>query len=369
MLRNTTCAVGVALLSATSLLADFQYQETTKITGGALAGLMKFAGAFSKTVNEPITSTVYVKGNRMAHIDARAGSIIDLDKETITHIDFEKKTYSVMTFAQMRQAFEQAMAKAKEQPRQNDGETVDLNVKASVKETGASKDINGYNTKQYIMTLVMEGKDQKSGQTGAMGVTSDMWLAPDIADYQEIREFQRRMAEKLGMMMGGGIMDRMQMMQPEVAQGLVQAAKEMSKMKGIPVMTVMRMGATQNGQPLPAASEAPEAAKAEGPSAGDIAGRAAGNAAGSAVESRMGRLGGLAGLGGGLGGFGRKKKQEEPPQQAQAPAAGQQGGGILVEATTESSGFSSASVDPSKFEVPAGFKEVQPEIERQGRKR
>jgi hypothetical protein len=356
------CAAGAALLSAASLLADFQYQQTTKITGGALAGFMKFAGAFSKKVNEPMTSTVYVKGNRMAHIDGRMGSIIDLDKETITSIDFEKKTYSVMTFAQMKQAFQDAMAKMKEQPQQKDGANVDLSVKASVKETGKTREISGYNTKGYIMTLMMEGTDQKSGQTGAMGVTSDMWLAPDISGYQEVRDFHRRMGEKLGMMMGGGIMDRMQLMQPQLGKGLLEAAKEMSKMKGIPVLTVMRMGGTQNGQPLPAASEAPDAAKSQGPSAGEVAGQTAGNAAGNSIESRLGRLGGL----GGLGGFGRKKKQEEPQQQQEQTQAqsGQPGSGILIESTTESSGFSASPVDASKFETPAGFKEVQAEIER-----
>jgi flagellar motor protein MotB len=34
-------------------------------------------------------------------------------------------------------------------------------------------------------------------------------------------------------------------------------AKEMSKLKGVPVMQVMRMGSTANGEPLSAASEAP----------------------------------------------------------------------------------------------------------------
>jgi hypothetical protein len=33
-----------------------------------------------------------------------------------------------------------------------------------------------------------------------------------------------------------------------------------------------------------------------------------------------------------------------------------------MEMTTELSGFSSAPVDPSKFEVPAGFKQVESEM-------
>ena len=42
--------------------------------------------------------------------------------------------------------------------------------------------------------------------------------------------------------------------------------------------------------------------------------------------------------------------------------------GALMEITTESSGFSSAPVDGAKLEVPAGFKEVEPEMGRRGRR-
>ena len=54
-------APGLCVLLTTSSFADFRYQETTKITGGAMVGMMKFAGAFSKDAKkamEPITSTV-----------------------------------------------------------------------------------------------------------------------------------------------------------------------------------------------------------------------------------------------------------------------------------------------------------------------
>jgi hypothetical protein len=87
-------------------------------------------------------------------------------------------------------------------------------------------------------------------------------------------------------------------------------------------------------------------------------------------------LGRLGGIGGGLGGLRRGKKQEsqpEPPPQPppqQAPPAQAQGGppaGILMESTTELSGFSSAPADPSKFETPTGFKQVENEMLKQTR--
>src|SRR5580693_7902260 len=90
----------VAVCLPAGLMADFSYDQTTKVTGGALAGMMKFAGAFSKTAREPLPSTVAVKGNRMVTGNKDRASVIDLDAETVTEINFQRKTYSVVTFAQ-----------------------------------------------------------------------------------------------------------------------------------------------------------------------------------------------------------------------------------------------------------------------------
>ena len=109
-------ALGLSLLLPTAALGDFQYQETTQITGGALMGMMKFASHFSqqaKDIGAPVVSTVYVQGNRMARIDPQTIQIVDLDEETITNVDLQKHTYTQMTFEQMRQQFELAVQSAK----------------------------------------------------------------------------------------------------------------------------------------------------------------------------------------------------------------------------------------------------------------
>ena len=51
---------------------------------------------------------MYLKGNRMATVNADSIEIIDLDKETITRVDIQKKSYTVMTFDQIRQQMEKA---------------------------------------------------------------------------------------------------------------------------------------------------------------------------------------------------------------------------------------------------------------------
>ena len=47
------------------------------------------------------------------------------------------------------------------------------------------------------------------------------------------------------------------MQQPGAGKGMADMVEEMSKLKGIPVLQIMRMGTTADGSPLPAASEAP----------------------------------------------------------------------------------------------------------------
>jgi hypothetical protein len=45
--------------------------------------------------------------------------------------------------------------------------------------------------------MSMDATDRQSGNQGGMQVVSDMWIAPNVTGYEEIREFQMRMAKKL----------------------------------------------------------------------------------------------------------------------------------------------------------------------------
>jgi hypothetical protein len=357
-------ALGLCTLLATPSFADFRYDETTQITGGTVVGMMKFAGAFSKDAKkamDPITSTVLVQGNRMARINPDRTEIVDLDKETITTIDHKKKQYTVMTFEQMKQQLKEAQEKAKQEqakakPSQTQGNEAPppkMDFKVNVRNTAATKNVAGLQTKESILTMQLEATDQKSGQTGSLAITNDMWMAPEIPGYGEVRDFNQRFARKMGMVFGDVFKPSMAAMQPGSAEGMAEMVKEMSKLKGVPVMQVMRMGSTANGQPLPAASEAPLPASTGPamPSAGDVAKQSAT----SALASKLG----------GFGGFGKKKK--EPPQDQPAPDQSPSGQtaaptqSVLMESSTQLASFSSAPIDSSQFNVPAGYAQAAAE--------
>ena len=111
-------------LAATTLLqplafADVTYRETAQITGGSMVGMLKMAAVFSaqaRQATQPTTSTIMIHGSRMMRSNPHSTEIIDLDQQSITYVDTDKHTYSIVTFAQMQQAMAKAAAQQPPQP-------------------------------------------------------------------------------------------------------------------------------------------------------------------------------------------------------------------------------------------------------------
>jgi len=188
----------------------------------------------------------------------------------------------------------------------------------------------------------MDMTDPKSKQNATMVVYTDLWIAENVPGYSEVAAFYRKMAEQLNWSPGGGMFTQ----QPEIAKGMAEAFKEVSKLNGAPVFQKMVMGPEgiqppSSDGPQPAAQEKENKPK---PSAGSVIG---------------GAFGGRFGLG--------KKKTEPPPQeQEQQPQSQQQGAapsGSMIEMETQYSGFA-ATADASVFEIPAGYKQVESEMKK-----
>jgi hypothetical protein len=122
---------------------------------------------------------------------------------------------------------------------------------------------------------------------------------------------------------------------------MAQAYKEIAKLDGTAVLQMVSMGApgsaSADGAVPPPAEE-----KKDKPSIGGALG---------------GALGGKFGLG--------KKRNNDDQQKPQEPKNGASNGngGALIEMSTEYTGFAQ-SADSSMFEIPAGFKKVEPEMPR-----
>jgi hypothetical protein len=357
MIRKIAMTAAVFGLAGGVLRADFSYQETSKITGGALAAMMRVAGVFSRQAREPIQSTVAVKGNRMVHRSGTTATVIDLGNDTITTIDMQRKTYSVMTFEQMKQMLSQLSKGDKDQAQ--------LNFKVSANSTGSTKQVAGFDAKELVLKMEAEVKDKDGKSSGTMAITSDMWIANAMPGYAEVRDFQKRMAEKIAWAPGGNMF----MQNPQVSQGMAEVSKEMAKLDGMPVAMTMTMGGPDGAAAgmAPAGDAAPQQTTQAQPQAEPAPQP-------QAQPERPSLSGALGGALGGRFGLGRKRSQpqEQPAAQTQPPAQQQQaangaGGstsGALLEMTTEMSGFSSAAVDDGLFSIPAGFKKVEPDTRR-----
>jgi hypothetical protein len=389
-------AFGVILLVNRLTLADASYQETSQITGGTMVNSLKsvsfLGGKAMKDMFAPNTTTTMVHGNQKAVISKDSTEITDLDKETITHIDNVRKTYSVVTFAQMRQAFEnmpKQMAQAQQQAKQEQAQQpappkTDLKTSfdVTVKNTGVTKVINGLTAQEQVVTMQMHVTDPNAPPTEAVNsmtyvVTTDAWISPDPPEVKELQDFDKRFGQKL---MAGvdfsawktqmthqnpGLM-QMFGSKPGSEEAMAQMGKEMAKLQGTRVMEVTSMGGSGTG---PGAAQTTAQSAPPAASGNSVAGQVATDTAAQTAAGEANRLGvfGNALGSSALGAFHRKKAATPPP--ATAPAATSldststatqtTSSATLMEMTVQKQNFSQEAIASSSFQVPAGFTKVE----------
>jgi hypothetical protein len=384
--------------------ADAAYQESVQITGGQLVDSLKsipFMPKSFKQMLDPIVSHVLLHGNQLANVSKASTEIIDLDQETITRIDNDKKTYSVTTFAQMRQLFkdapkklEEAQAKMREQQQQPAAANeppppkVQVTFEVSVTDPGASKLVNGVMAQEQTMTMKAHVTDlnpppDSHVQTVTYSVISEIWTAPKPPEMKEIDEFYVRYAKKL--MEGVDVAGLMQSMKPvlngsaiaplfaknpgmgpavqEMTQKMVQ---ESQKIKGTRILEITRMGGEAMVAPGAAAPGATTAGTAPASGSTDagaaVAGQVATDTATAAAAQQTSKLGAIgSAFGNSLMGAFRHK----PPAPATAqPVAATEGSAspssaVLYETTSQKSDFSGGSVSAAAFQVPTGFTRLE----------
>lgn len=316
--------VVMVLATAGMLLADFRYEQTTRVTKGAVTKFKK---------PEPVVSTTYMKGGRMATVTKDSRSVIDFDKQIMLHVDLAKKQYWQLTFAEMRQM----MADVQQELNQKNAK---MDMKFDVKATGQRKEVNGFDSREVIFTIETGTGDGKNSSP-TMKMVADSWHSEAVPGYGEYKAFYERLKDKASWLSMGNPMAQMSG-QPGMAEGMRRMAEEVQKTPGLPVLQISRMtmpgmnfsggsGGTSGGQ------------QAEAPSVGSVLGGA---------------------LGGRFGGLGRRKK-EEPAPAPKAPVETPQPAGegmLMMESFTESSGFSTEAISEEVFVIPAGFTQIEPEM-------
>jgi hypothetical protein len=352
----------LVFLVATASAADFSYTTKTEITGGSMKSMMGMGGRMGGQQSGPTQTTHYFKGGKMARQSGKTTSVYDLDSETITQINNDKKEYSTITLAE----FNDLMGKMGERMAAMRGQKdmPDAQWKATLDLTGATKQVAGVSAKEAVMKLQSESKDSSSAGMGVSNMTMDMWIG-QMPGYETVKDFNRKLGMKMAA--GGGDINPMIAMQggSSAMKGFVEAGKKLGEIDGIPLQTVMKMyggGAMGlSGMRPPPAGGANSGAPNADPQ------QASRDAARDAALSR---------LPGGLGGLARRRSQknasDQPPAQPPAPSANPAppaaaaADSLFMESTTEVISFSNAPVAAGVFEIPAGYKQVEHPMKRMG---
>ena len=242
-------------------------------------------------------SKVYMKGQKMLTDTGSTGLLMDFEAQTITTINKTAKTYSVRPFGQI------AAQAAPAGPE----------IQVDFKQTGQHKSINGFDATQGLMTVQVDMPQAKSASK--MEMEFEFWVSPDVPGAKELHDFyQRNMSRFPWAAMGASG-------NPSMQNAMTEIRKRVAAMPGVPVLEIMRM-------------------KMPG-----------GNSAQSAqMQQGMAQLQAMAQQGG---------PQGDAAKQMLARMGAMSGSGALSETAIEASGFSTAGIPDSVFDIPAGFQKTE----------
>lgn len=158
------------------------------------------------------TSTDYIQGDKKREENLRkfTGSVLgawqkfrnedngalDVDIYLVgenKHYDLDpkNKTYSEDTIYEPRQASKdenpRSGAQGRQQEQEKDNDTKITKNEFTVKDTGQTKNINGFDTHEYLVTWDVETENTKTGEKGKSLMTTDLWNSTDarLAKAQE----------------------------------------------------------------------------------------------------------------------------------------------------------------------------------------
>ena len=259
------CSVALSLVAVGAGAAQAEVKTRNKSQVKFEGMLGRMMGMFGgKAVKEGVVATSAVKGDRMVTLNDTTGRIVDLAEEKVYELDLKKKSYTVVTFAELRQQLKEAQEKAqrdaekaakeeagreKEKEKEADKKAPEMDVEFDVKETGERKAIAGYDAREVVMTITVHEKGRTIEDRGGLIVASDMWLGPEIPAMRELAEFQLRYWKAIAPEAPGMSPEQLATvvaMYPLVKQAMDRLNREQVNMKGTPLLTVTTFDAVKS---------------------------------------------------------------------------------------------------------------------------
>ncbi len=309
-------------------LADARVEQHAKVEFGGFLGSM-FRTFGGKAAREGVTSIDALKGERLMSKTMDTGELIDLAAEKVYQINFDKKKYTVKTFAQIREEMKKALEDAKKQQAEQGeappADQVEYEWTVDLKETGKRETISGYDTREVLLTVTGHPKGQTLEAGGGIVVTLDSWLGPELKELKEQAAFHMRYFKAIGLFETfGAEMQQMAALiatNPQFAEAMKKLQEKQVDMSGSPIRTTMVFDTVAS----------PEQQKQQ---------------AAEEKESTPTSVGGL------LGGLGKKMMKKK-----EAPAEGGTPGRTTLFRSTSTIVSAGSTVPEAEVTIPADFKD------------
>ncbi len=344
-------ALAVALAAAPAW-ADVKKEERNQFSfAGMLGKVVNFFGG--KSAREGVVSSVAVSGDRKMTVTGdNTAQIVDLREEKVYDIELRRKTYKVTTFEEVRQRMREAEAKAREaaaretaeptskpeaKPEQSKEPAKEVEVDLDIKNTGQTKTISGFDTRQVVATITVREKGKTIEQSGGIVMVVDSWLTKQV-DLKEIADFERRYWEKLAGPMLAADAQQMQQMATAIAMypGVKDAFARLSRedFGGTAIQTTTTVDAVKSAEQMKEeASQTSTSTASSNDSAPPTS------------------------IGGAIGGFMRRRQQQQEEKAAAKPNANP---ARVTFMTMNNEVLKIATnVTAADVALPAGFKETK----------
>ncbi len=319
-----TVVVGI-LVFVTTASADVTVKQ--KLTTTMLGGMMSSEGTTTTYISgdkQKIDSKMKTMMSMFSGPETKTASIMRLDKDLVWNLDHRSKSYTEMTFEQMK-----AMtASAGDQMQQSGGgdqmpDAGDFEMgkpEFSIDKTGKTDKFKGYNCDEIILHMVMHGKNKETGDTGSVVFHDVMWVTKEWKGNDEYLASNKKLIAKMGYGSGSQGWESMLGMMNLDADEL---ESQFSEIDGFPMKQKITMKFTGGLQ-------------AE--SSGDAAEQQ------EAMKEAAKAMKGLGGL------FGKKDKGDKSESKGPSdPTA-------LMEIEIEVESLSTKGIKADEFEIPKGYK-------------
>ena len=333
-LRVMAVAAACTLVLSQGVLADVTLHEQFSVRGAGLMGFANMSGTSTTAIagdKANMKSDIKMESRLTRMFAGGLGAtaeIIRLDEGKLYQLDMKEGRYTEISLAEQRAQLEQAMEQARsaqqQQPMPVDESQCEWSEPVTEVTRGERAVIAGFDAEQLTITSTQSCTDRSTGQVCDFSIALEQWLTPAFSG--EAAGFYQTYAEALGFDRSGSgaFAQRAETFLGRYPGLWEEIAEQAGTSENYPVRSkfTLALGGAQCEQGKQDA----------GVTAGDI---------GEAVGGIGGRIAG--------GLFKRRKKEEPQPAVADASMT------ELLAISTELVAVSSDAVDPSEFEVPAGF--------------